>query len=149
MPLADPLDSSPAYGFIVTIDGIELPKVIEVSGLKSEVDKIEHKQQTSDGKYLVRQLIGRPKAGEITITRGLTDSKTVTDWLKNVVEKGDVAGARKTAVVELHDYQGQVLLSYNFTNCWVRSVEVNSLKAGSTELATEKFVMCYDEVAVA
>ena len=45
------------------------PKVNEVSGLKSEVDKIELKQQTSDGKYVVRQLIGRPKAGEVTVTR--------------------------------------------------------------------------------
>ena len=77
MGLADPLDSSPANGFKVVVDGIEIPKVIEVSGLKSEVDKIELKQNTNDGKYVVRQLIGRPKAGEFTITRGLTDSKTV------------------------------------------------------------------------
>ena len=67
------------------IDGIEVPKVIEVSGLKTEVDKIELKQQTKDGKYVVRQMIGRQKAGEITVTRGLTDSKTITDWLKKVI----------------------------------------------------------------
>ena len=84
MALADALDSAAANGFIVTIDGIQIPKVNEVSGLKSEVDKIELKQQTSDGKYVVRQLIGRPKAGEFTVTRGLTDSKTITDWLKQV-----------------------------------------------------------------
>ena len=82
MALADALDSSAANGFIVTVDGIQIPKVNEVSGLKSEVDKIELKQQTSDGKYVVRQLIGRAKAGEFTVTRGLTDSKTITDWLK-------------------------------------------------------------------
>ena len=70
MPL-DTFDSSAANGFIVTIDGIEVPKVTEVSGLKNEVDKIELKQQTSDGKYVVRQLIGRPKAGEFTVTQWL------------------------------------------------------------------------------
>ena len=42
-----------------------MPRVIEVSGLKTEVDKIELKQQTKDGKYVVRQLIGRPKPGEL------------------------------------------------------------------------------------
>ena len=147
MALADPLDSSSANGFTVTIDGIQVPKVTEVSGLKSEVDKIELKQQTSDGKYVVRQLIGRPKAGEFTVTRGLTDSKTVTDWLKTVAE-GDVAGSRKTAAVALLDYAGAPIKTYNFTNCWVRSVEVNSLKAGAAEQATEKFVICFDEVAV-
>ncbi|QEO14099.1 phage tail protein [Agromyces intestinalis] len=147
MALADAMDSSPAYAFKVTIDGIEVPKVTEVSGLKNEVDKIELKQQLADGKYVVIQLMGRPKAGEFTVTRGLTDSKTISDWL-GVVMKGDVAGARKTAAVELLDYEGSPLKKYEFANCWVRSVEVNSLKAGATEQATEKFVVCYDESKV-
>jgi phage tail-like protein len=147
MALADAFDSSPAYAFKVTIDGIELPKVTEVSGLKNEVDKIEMKQQLADGKYVARQLIGRAKTGEFTVTRGLTDSKTVTDWL-NVVMKGDVAGARKTASIELLDYEGGTIKKYEFRNCWVRSVEVNSLKAGATEQATEKFTVCFDESEV-
>lgn len=146
MPLGD-FDNSAANAFTVTIDGIEIPRVIEVSGLKTEVDKIELKQQTNDGKFVVRQLIGRQKAGEITITRGLTESKTVTDWLKIVME-GDVAGARKTAAVALLDYKGETLKTYNFVNCWVRSVELNALKAGATEQATEKFVVCYDESTI-
>ncbi|MDQ0821181.1 phage tail-like protein [Arthrobacter sp. V4I6] len=146
MALGD-FDNSSANGFTVTIDGIEVPRVIEVSGLKSEVDKIELKQQTKDGKYVVRQLIGRPKAGELTVTRGLTQSKTITDWLKTVME-GDVAGARKTAAVALLDYKGDTLKTYNFVNCWVKSVELNALKAGATEQATEKFVICYDESTV-
>jgi phage tail-like protein len=146
MALGD-FDNSPANAFTVTIDGIEVPRVIEVSGLKTEVDKIELKQQTKDGKYVVRQLIGRPKPGELTVTRGLTDSKTVSDWLKTVME-GDVAGARKTAAVALLDYKGETLKTYNFVNCWVKSVELNSLKAGATEQATEKFVICYDESTI-
>lgn len=147
MPLPDPLDSSPAYAFIVKIDGIAVPKVIEVSGLKTEVDKIELKQQTDDGKYVVRQVIGRQKPGEITVTRGLTDSTTVSDWLKSVMQ-GDLKGARKTASVEMLDYTGSPIKTYNFNNCWVRSIEINGLKAGSTEQATEKFVICYDEATV-
>jgi phage tail-like protein len=148
MPLPDPLDSSAANGFRVKIDGVQVPKVMEVSGVKNEVDKIEMKQQTDDGKYVVRQLIGRQKPGEFTVTRGLTDSKTVTDWLKTVME-GDVTGARKTASVELLDYKGQTIKTYNFVNCWVRSVEVGSLKAGAAEQATEKFTVCFDEATVA
>jgi phage tail-like protein len=71
----------------------------------------------------------------------------VSDWLKVVME-GDVAGARKTAAVSLLDYKGETLKTYNFVNCWVRSVELNSLKAGATEQATEKFVICYDESTI-
>ena len=147
MALPDSLDSLPAYAFIVTVDGIAIPKVNEVGGLKIEVDKIDLKQQTADGKYVVRQVIGRHKPGEITVTRGLTDSKTVTDWLKSVVQ-GDLGGARKTASVQVLDYAGAPIQNYKYTNCWVRSVEMSGLKAGSTEQATEKFVICYDEVEV-
>jgi phage tail-like protein len=147
MPLADALDSSSANAFRVKIDGIEVPKVTEVSGLTNEVDKIELKQQTADGKYVVRQLAGRPKPGALVVTRGLTDSKTITDWLKTVME-GDVAGSRKTASVELLDYTGQTIKTYNYINCWVQKVEVNALKAGAAEQATEKFTVCYDEATI-
>ncbi len=147
MALADALDSSSANGFRVKVDGIEIPKVTEVSGLTTEVDKIELKQQTADGKYVVRQMIGRPKPGALVITRGLTDSKTVSDWLKTVMQ-GDVAGSRKTASVELLDYQGTTIKTYNFTNCWVQKVEVNALKAGAAEQATEKFTVCFDESTI-
>ena len=147
MALAE-FDNAPAYAFIVKIDGIAIPRVNEVSGLKIEVDKIDLKQQTDAGKYIVRQVIGRQKAGEITVTRGLTDSKTVSDWIKQVTQ-GDMAGARKTASVEVLDYAGAPIKTFNYTNCWVRSIEMSGLKAGSTEQATEKFVICYDEVTVA
>ena len=143
----DALDSSSANGFRVKVDGIEIPKVTEVSGLTNEVDKIELKQQTADGKYVVRQLIGRPKPGNLVVSRGLTDSKTVTDWLKIVME-GDVAGSRKTASVELLDYKGETIKTYNFLNCWVQKVELNALKAGAAEQAIEKFTVCYDESSI-
>src|SRR6188472_1562754 len=132
MGLADPLDSAAANGFRFVLDGIEVPKVIEVSGLTAEVDKIEMKQQMKDGKYVVRNLIGRPKPGQITVTRGLTDSKSITDWLKQVME-GDVAGARKTAAVEITDYAGATIKTLEFKNVWVQKVEVSTLKAGATE----------------
>jgi phage tail-like protein len=138
-----------ANSFSFTIDGVQMPLVMEVSGLKMEVDKIESKQQVSaDGKYVVQQIPGLMKASEFTVTRGLTDSKTIVDWLKTVMQ-GDIAGARKTAAVNILDHQGAVIKTYNFRNCWVRSVEVNSLKAGATEQATEKATICFDEASVA
>jgi phage tail-like protein len=145
----DQFDNAPAYNFSVTIDGVQMPLVMEVSGVKMEVDKIEAKQQVAaDGKYVARQIPGRGKTGEITITRGLTDSRTVVDWLKTVMD-GDLTGARKTAAVNILDHKGETIKTFNFTNCWVRSVEVNSLKAGSTEQATEKAIICFDESSVA
>jgi phage tail-like protein len=91
----DQFDNAPAYNFSVTIDGVQMPLVMEVSGVKMEVDKIEAKQQVAaDGKYVARQIPGRGKTGEITITRGLTDSRTIVDWLKTVMEAISRAPAR-------------------------------------------------------
>jgi phage tail-like protein len=141
------LDNSPANSFTVSIDGIELSRVTEVSGVKIEVDKIEPKQRTKDSGYVVHQSIGRAKPGEFTITRGLTGSKTVTDWLRSVIDGGDAA-VRKTAEVALVDYQGATIKTYSFRNCWVKSIELGSLKVGAMEQATETFVLCYDEFSI-
>ena len=101
MPLPDQMDMATAYSFSVKIDGVEVPYVIEVSGLKSEVDMVTYQEQAQDGKYVSRQVMGRPKPGQFTVTRGLTDSTTVTEWLKAVMQ-GDLAGARKTAEVAVY-----------------------------------------------
>ena len=61
MPLPDTqYDSGVAYSFMVKIDGVQIPSVVSVGDITNEVDKIEYKQQTADGKYVVRQLPGGP-----------------------------------------------------------------------------------------
>jgi phage tail-like protein len=146
MPL-EQFDSAAAYGFTVKVDGIEIPQVMEVSGLKAEVDKIQSKQQTADGKYIIRNLPGRNQAGELTITRGLTESQTVRSWLKTVME-GDIKGARKNAEVGITDYKGEVIMRVNCQNVWVKSIEIGNLVAGDTKVLTEKFTMAYDTSTV-
>ncbi len=141
-------DSAVGYKFIITIDGIQLPHVIDVSGLKVEMDVIEAKVQTADGKFVISKMPGPIKAGEFTITRQLTDSKTITDWWKQAME-GDVKGARKTAVVEIKDLMGaSTVKSYEFENVWVKSVETSTFKAGSNEAMTEKFTVVYTTAKV-
>jgi phage tail-like protein len=147
MPLPDQLDSAAAHGFRLIIDGREVPQVIEINGLKSEVDVIETKQQTKDGKFVVRQMIGRLKSGSITVTRGLTEDKLVVDWLKQVIQ-GDAGGVQKTAIVEVIGHTGLAVRTFEFKNAWVQSVEVSTLKSGATQSATEKFVLCFDESRV-
>jgi len=145
MALPDAFDLAGAYSFSVTIDGVQVPHVMEVSGLKTEVDKVTYQQQDSTGKFVTRQMMGRQKAGEFKVKRGLTDSKTVTDWLKAVTQ-GDLKGARKTAAVSIYSTDGVILKTLNYRNVWVKDVEIGgSLKAGSTEPLSESFTVCWDE----
>lgn len=145
MALPDQYDAGIAYSFSVTIDGVSIPSVKSVSGVTAEVETVEHKQNTADGKYVVRQLPARPKPGEFTVTRGMTDDKTISEWLTKVC-KGDLGGARKTAEIAILDYQGSPLRRYSFTNCWVKSVKFGDVEAGGTSVITEDFTICYDEM---
>lgn len=134
-------DSTLGYKFIFKLDGIEMPAVTEVTGLKLEVEKIELKSQTSDGKYIISHMPGPVKAGEITVTRYLTDDQKLVDWWNNIM-KGTLD--RHTATVEIRDLAGdKKVRGYSFNGVWVKSIETNSFKAGSNDAMTEKVVLTY------
>ncbi len=65
MALAD-LDTSVGHSFAAEYDGVMIKAIQEVSGLKFDQDVIELKQNMPDGKYLIKKLPGRKKAGEVT-----------------------------------------------------------------------------------
>ena len=125
MALPD-LDSSVGHSFGLEVDGVVIKQISEVSGLKMEQDVIELKQNTPDGKYMIKKLPGRPKAGEITLTRGLTGDQSF----------------------EKYDYEGLPLKRYKLTNAWPKSLEISSLKAGDTSVLTEKLVVTYEQMEV-
>ena len=77
-------DTSVGWSFGFEFDGITIKQIQEVTGLKMETDVIELKHNTNDGKYVNKKMPGRPKAGEVTLTRGLTDDNSFSDWVKQV-----------------------------------------------------------------
>ncbi len=142
MAFAD-YDTGVAWSFGLEIDGIEIKDIQEVSGLKLEVDDIEMKANTPAGQMVIKKLPGRKKAGEVTLTRGMTHNKSWSDWIKKVFE-GDMVGARKGGSVKVYDYKGEVVQTFNFINGWPKSLEVGSLKAGDTTVLTETLVISHE-----
>jgi phage tail-like protein len=137
------LDTSVGWSFGFEIDGVAIKQIQEVSGIKLEVDAIELKHNTADGKYVNKKLPGRPKAGEITLTRGLTGDKSFEDWIKKA-HFGDMPGARKGGSFIVYDYQGSEIKRYKVNNCWPKSLEIGTLKAGDTSVLTEKLVVTHE-----
>ena len=76
-----------------------------------EQDVIELKQNTNDGKYVIKKLPGRPKAGEVTLTRGLTDDNSFEDWMQKS-HFGKMADARKGGAVIVFDFEGSPIKRY-------------------------------------
>ena len=141
------LDTSVGHSFGLDFGGVTIKQISEVSGLKMEQDVIELKQNTADGKYLLKKLPGRPKAGEVTLTRGLTEDKSFETWIKDS-RFGKMASARKEGSVIVFDYEGTELKRYTLVNAWPKSLEIGTLKAGDTAVLTEKLVITYEEMKV-
>jgi phage tail-like protein len=137
------LDTSVGWSFGFEFDGIAIKDIQEIGGVKIEQDVIELKQNTKDGKYVNKKLPGRPKWGEVTLTRGLTNDKSFTDWIKKSM-LGNMPGARKGGSVIVYDYTGVEIKRYKLTNCWCKSVEVGTLKAGDTSILTEKATIAHE-----
>src|ERR1700712_6143970 len=136
MALPD-LDGSVGYSFGLEIDGIQIKSITEVSGLKMEQDVIELKENGVDGKYVIKKLPGRWKAGEVTLTRGLTDDNSFEKWVKDS-QFGKMGDVRKGGAIIVFDYEGTAVKRYKLTNAWPKSLEIGSLKAGETSYLTEK-----------
>ena len=146
MALAD-MDTSVGHSFGLEVDGVVIKQISEVSGLKMEQDVIELKQNTADGKYVIKKLPGRPKAGEVTLTRGLTGDNSFEKWVKDS-QFGKMSDARKGGAIIVFDYEGNALKRYKLTNAWPKSLEIGSLKAGDTSVLTEKLALSAERLEV-
>jgi len=139
------LDTTVGWSFGFEFDGITIKQIQEVSGVKMENDVIELKHNTPDGKYVNKKLPGRPKSGEITLTRGLTDDKSFQDWMQKS-HFGDMASARKGGAIIVYDFMGSPLKRYKVANMWPKALEVGALKAGDTSVLTEKLTITHEGV---
>ena len=146
MPIGE--DGIAGYTFKIEIDDHqEIAQFKEVSGLSSEVQVIEHRENTITGKEVVKKLPGQKKYGDITLKRGKTDSKKLWEWHKKVQE-GKIDEARKNASIVLFDYAGGEIARYNLTNCWPSKVSIGSLQAGSNDVLMEECVIVHEGVAL-
>jgi phage tail-like protein len=92
---------------------------------------------------MIKKLPGRPKAGEVTLTRGLTADTSFEEWVSSS-QFGQMSNARKGGAIIVFDYEGNPIKRYNLTNAWPKSLEIGSLKAGDTNVLTEKLTITYE-----
>jgi phage tail-like protein len=142
MALPD-LDSSVGYSFGLEFDGVVIKQIAEVSGLKIDQDVVEFKQDSDRGKFIVRKLPGRPKAGEVTLTRGLTQDSSFDDWIRDS-QFGKVPDARKGGAIIVFDYEGAASKRYNLINARLKTLRRGTSKAGNTNILTEQLILTHE-----
>ena len=142
MALPD-FDSSVGHSFGLEFDGVVIKQITEVSGLKIDQDVVEFKQDTDSRKLIIKKLPGRLKAGEVTLTRGLTGDNSFEKWVKDS-RFGKLSNARKGGAIIVFDFEGQAVKRYNLINARLKTLDRRSLKAGDTSVLTEKLILTHE-----
>lgn len=138
------LDKAVGHSFGIEIDGVQIKHIQEMSGLKMEQDTIELKQNGTDGKYIIEKLPGRPKAGEVTLTRDLTDDDSFAKFIQESCS-GKVGDTAQDGHIIVYNATGSAIKRYKLTACWPKSLEVGTRKTGDTYVLTEKLVITYEQ----
>ncbi|MFJ9630135.1 phage tail protein [Streptomyces sp. NPDC101175] len=142
-----PGDALTSHNFGLQIDGVMVEYLREVSGLSVEQDVIEYQQVSADGKPVTKKMPGVKKAGECTVTRGMTESAAFTSWINDSIA-GNMGAARKNATIMMMDYQNSPVKRYNMRNAWCSKVETSGVKAGDTSALTEQVTIVFEELVI-
>ncbi len=129
-----------ASTFQATFDGITKPLLLsEISGLKFEVDVIETKSVTAEGVYEITKMPGKPKPGEIVLTRVMRkDEDDFATWFK-LGYLGNLADAGKGGSIVVMDPTNAVeVRRYDIVGAFPKKLEFGQMKAGDTSVVTEK-----------
>ena len=140
-------NSAVGHSFGLEFDGITIKSITEISGLKMEQDVVELKENGPDGKYVIHRLPGKPKAPDVTLTRGLSEDQSFEKWVKDS-HFGKMGNVRKGGAIIVYDYEGNAIKRYKLTNAWPKSLEIGSLKAGDTSYLQEKLVLTCEMIEV-
>jgi phage tail-like protein len=143
--LIDKFDAIIGASFGFEFDQHQAKGIMEVSGLKQEFDMVEVKTQTSDGKYVINKIVGRAKAGTVTITRALTEDLQFADWVKEASE-GKLPRTNGSVIV--YDTMMAPVMRYSLMDCQPASLEIGTLKAGDTAVTTEKLTLHHTGMTV-
>ncbi len=132
--LAAPSEALTASRFSLTIDGSEIAAFSELQGITSEVVPGEYAEGTD--LRAVAKLPGTVKPPTIALKRGKTSSLELWAW-HEAVRNGDLAAARKSCSLTMHNAEGKPVARYRLEHAWPSKLEVGSLKAGSTDVLHE------------
>jgi len=140
-----PSDALASYTFAIEIDRTEIAQFSELSGLASEVDVIELKENTPDGKLVHHKAPGAIKPATLTLKRAKNASKALWDW-HDAVRLGKISDARRNGSVVLKSYDGTEVARWNFMNAFPSKVSVSTLKAGANEVLMEEVSIVTENV---
>ena len=129
-----------AFNFIVNFDGAEVfGGFSDVSGLGTEFTVAEYRNG-NDRENHVRKVLGLHKVGDVTLKRGILNSKTLFDWIKAARTAGPAA--EKSVTITLLDEAQKPVQSWGLRGVLPMKYTGPTLAAkGGGDVAMEELVL--------
>jgi len=107
-----------AFNFIVNLNGPQGPETplggfSDVSGLGVEITMAEYRNGNEKENH-VRKVAGIHKVSDVTLKRGIVNSKDLWDWLKQTQRNGPEA--KRSVVITLRDEAGDTVEAWTLRN---------------------------------
>jgi phage tail-like protein len=129
------------FNFLVEIDGITQAGFSDCSGFGASTDPIEYREGGQN--TTVRKLPGVTKFTNITLKWGLTDSKELYQWYRDVVN-GKIV--RKNGSIIVLDLDGTEKLRWNFTDAWPTKWDGPDFTAKGNDVAVETLELAHEGI---
>lgn len=136
-----------AFNFQVDIDGGGIGAgFAEVSGLGAEIQMAEYRAG-DDKPNAVQKIPGMYKVPDVTLKRGIIDSKKMFAWVKDL-QKGKLEDAKRTVTVKLRDESNKnVVQVWTLLQAFPMKYTGPSLSAkGGGDVAMEELTLCVTDI---
>jgi phage tail-like protein len=136
-----------AFNFTVSFDGQEVfGGFSDVSGLGTELTIAEYRNG-NDPENHVRKIPGAHKVTDVTLKRGIIDSTTLWDWIKDAQRNGPAA--RRNVTITLQDEARDAVQSWLLSFALPMKYTGPTLAAkGGTDVAMEELVLASERIEI-
>src|SRR2546421_1501427 len=125
-----------ARNFALEVDGLGTIGFTEISGMTSEVDVTEVKQNKGD-KYVLEKMAGAAKPPTLTIKRPKDSSMELWKW-HHLALQGKMKEARKGGSIAFLDTDMAPVAKWTFKDAWCSKLTTGAVGAGKNEVVMEE-----------
>lgn len=146
MPYSRGPDPSPSFRFHVEVQGVQVARFSECSGLEFEQETFDYKEGGLNSR--VHRLPGRFKFTNLTLKKGIaTDGETLWSWVEDTV-RGQITP--HTITVTLYDLSGEnPLRQWTYQDAYPVKWSATALNAEQNAIAIETLVLAHQGMSFA
>ena len=120
--------------FRLEIDGLQVAGFSEVAIGATTTEAIDYREGNEP--LRVRKLPGITKYGNVSLKRGVTDTRELFDWHQQIVQ-GQISSSRRNVVIVVLGEAGDDRARFVVSNAWPTKYDPSDLNAKGNEVFVE------------